>query len=59
MNNIVEILNELSGWIESIDKRLNELDRWADDIDSRLCEVRIKHKMSPHTRGEKLYEQKA
>jgi hypothetical protein len=51
---IIEMLDELSEWMKSVDKRLDELSKWADDIDSRLCEVRIKHKMSPHVRGEKI-----
>ena len=51
---IIEMLEELTDWMKSVDKRLEELSKWADDIDSRLCEVRIKHKMSPHVRGDKI-----
>ena len=54
---IIRILRELADWMESVDTRISELDKWADDIDSRLCEVRTKHKMSPHLRGEKLHDE--
>ena len=51
---IQEVLREVTDWMDAIDKQIAELDKWADDIDSRLCEIRIKHKMSPHIRGEKM-----
>ena len=51
---IQEVLREVTDWMDATDKRIAELDKWADDIDSRLCEIRIKHKMSPHIRGEKM-----
>jgi len=51
---LIEMLEELTEWMKSVDMKLDELSTWADDIDSRLCEVRISHKMSPHMRGEKI-----
>ena len=51
---IQEVLREVADWMDATDKKIAELDKWADDIDSRLCEIRIKHKMSPHIRGEKM-----
>ena len=51
---IIEVLEEIIEWMKGIEKKIVELDKWTNDIDSRLCEVRIKHKMSPHMRGEKI-----
>jgi hypothetical protein len=55
---IQDMLRELADWMDNIERQIKELDDWANDIDSRLCEVRIKHKMSPHVRGEKMKENK-
>ena len=51
---IIEMLEEFTEWMKDIEAKMKELDKWADDIDSRLCEVRIKHKMSPHVRGKTI-----
>jgi hypothetical protein len=51
---IQDMLRELADWMDNVDSKIKELDDWTNDIDSRLCEVRIKHKMSPHVRGESL-----
>ena len=51
---IIEMLEEFTEWMKDIERRLKEQEEWSDNIDSRLCEVRIKHKMSPHVRGDKI-----
>ena len=51
---IIEMLEEFTEWMKNVERRLKEQEEWSDNIDSRLCEVRIKHKMSPHVRGDKI-----